>query len=85
MSIYIKGMEMPTDVTLLAISPDGTVDIISGQLDLSWETLKDKAICVPPHGRLIDANALCDGLVSNHPVVIHAKSAPTVIEAEDGE
>lgn len=56
--ILIRGMEMSTDVTLLAISPDGTVDIISGQPDLSWKTLKQKAISVPPHGRLIDAGAL---------------------------
>jgi hypothetical protein len=28
--------------------------------------------------RLIDANALCKGLVSNHPVVIAAKCAPTI-------
>lgn len=28
--------------------------------------------------RLIDADALCAGLVSNHPVVIYAKSEPTV-------
>lgn len=36
-----------------------------------------------PHGRLIDADALCDGLVSNHPVVIHANAAPTIIPAEE--
>lgn len=28
--------------------------------------------------RLIDANALCEGLVSNHPVVIAAKCAPVI-------
>lgn len=28
--------------------------------------------------RLIDADKLCEGLVENHPVVIHAKSAPTI-------
>lgn len=28
--------------------------------------------------RLIDADALCEGLASNHPVVIYAKSEPTV-------
>lgn len=28
--------------------------------------------------RLIDANALCKGLVSNHPVVIAAKCAPVI-------
>lgn len=28
--------------------------------------------------RLIDADALCEGLVSNHPVAIAAKCAPTI-------
>ena len=58
MSLLIKGMTMPKDVTLLAISPDGTVDIISGQPDLSWKTLEHKAISVPPHGKLGDLDAL---------------------------
>ena len=58
MSILIKGMEMPKDVTLIAISTDGTVDIISGQPDLSWVTLKDKAIPIPDHGDLIDRDEL---------------------------
>ena len=44
-------------------------------------------ICQLPegHGRLVDADALCDGLVSNHPVVIHAKNAPTIVPAEESE
>lgn len=28
--------------------------------------------------RIIDADALCEGLVTNHPVVIAAKCAPTI-------
>jgi hypothetical protein len=32
--------------------------------------------------RLIDANALCEGLVDNHPVVIYARNAPTVDAVE---
>lgn len=32
-----------------------------------------------PHGDLIDRDALCDGLVSNHPVVIYAKTAPVIV------
>ena len=56
--ILIRGIELPRDITLLAISQDGTVDIISGQPDLSWKTLKHKAISVPPQGRLGDLDAL---------------------------
>lgn len=32
--------------------------------------------------RLIDANALCEGLVENHPVSIYARNAPTVDAVE---
>ena len=55
--ILIKGMEMPTDRSRwVVIYPDGKVDY-SDKTD-EWETLKDKAISVPSHGRLIDADAL---------------------------
>ncbi len=38
------------------------------------------------HGRLIDENELCEGRVSNDPVVIAAKCATTIIEADrEGE
>lgn len=37
------------------------------------------------HGRLGDLDALCEGLVSNHPVVIHAKNAPTIVPADTAE
>lgn len=40
---------------------------------------------VPPHGRLIDADALCEGRVNNDNVVICAKSAPTIIPADPAE
>lgn len=91
--ILIKGMEMPKDVTLLAISPDGTVDIISGQPDLSWKTLKDKAISVPPHGRLVDADEMRDEwLINGENEYVYDTNAflesidnqPTVIPAELG-
>ena len=44
-------------------------------------------VCQLPegHGRLGDLDALCDGLVSNHPVVIHAKNAPTIVPADTAE
>ena len=39
-----------------------------------------------PHGRLIDADAMCEGRVRNDNVVICAKCAPTVIPASvEGE
>ena len=50
-----------------------------------WEKGTCPLIEIPPHGRLIDADALCEGRVSNDNVLICAKCAPTVIEAEEGE
>lgn len=93
MSVYIKGMEMPKycgecrfclDDSRIA---NGYCMYFHSRANL-YELRKDcPLVSVPPHGRLIDADALCEGLVSNHPVVIHAKCAPTIIPAdkEDGE
>jgi hypothetical protein len=90
MGIYIKGMEMPTTYPLtVTIYPDGQV--------LS-ETVgaKDKhgiAIHVPPHGRLIEKNAVFE-LIRSFPNVdrqlpVEFMKAlyelPTILEAEEGE
>lgn len=55
-SIYIRGMEMPKDGEILCIDiyPDGKV---SYHLDLKSREIAT-AIPVPPHGRLIDSDAL---------------------------
>lgn len=64
---YPNGREyISTDDGVICITPSATVG----------------AIEVLPHGRLIDADALCEGLVSNHPVVIHVKNADTIIPAD---
>ena len=50
MGVYINGMEMPTKgYRLILIHADGTVQSTDGETT---------AIPVPPHGRLIDADAL---------------------------
>ena len=57
MSIYIPGMEMPTDCSRwVVIYPDGKVDY-SDKTD-EWVTLDKVAIPVPPHGRLGDLDVL---------------------------
>lgn len=53
MSILIKNMEMPTSPVLFCIHPDGKV---FADLEGGWREYK--AIPVPPHGRLIDADTL---------------------------
>lgn len=56
MGVYIKGMDMPKDGEMLCINiyPDGKVCI---NLDLDCKQIAT-AVHVPPHGRLIDADAL---------------------------
>ena len=56
MSILIKGMEMPTEYPLwIVVSADGTVQY---NYFNEWKTAEEKAVSIPPHGRLIDADAL---------------------------
>lgn len=89
MSVLIRGMKMPTKYSIWAvIHPDGTVEYNTG--DEGWKTLKLSAVSVPPHGRLIDA----DALIQCHAVdkydwseavdVENIKYAPTIIPAEGG-
>lgn len=56
MSVLIKGIDMPKDGGLLCVNifPDGKVCI---NLDLECKRIAT-AVPVPPHGRLIDADAL---------------------------
>lgn len=42
-------------------------------------------VLVPSHGRLIDADAMCDGLALYNPIVIYAECMPTIIPAEESE
>lgn len=110
MSILIKGMEMPTScwpcpffhTSLHHIGDDEllerytclrtgerTEEIFNGRMD------NCPLVPIPPHGRLIDADAL---LKTNNPVgktmvfggqyvytENEIQAAPTIIEAEEGE
>ena len=89
MSILIKGMEMPKDGELLCINiyPNGKVCI---DMDLKCKQIAT-AVSVPPHGRLIDADALRDKWIwgdtdrlgyTECVEVIDIDNAPTIIEAE---
>lgn len=95
MGIYIKGMEMPKDGELLCINiyPDGKVCI---NLDLDCNQIAT-AVPVPPHGRLIDADAFFDFILNIYKnaqgdarkayrdVLDTIVAAGDVIEAEEGE
>ena len=81
MSILIKGMEMPTEdeEIIVRIDSSGTV-MTEYALPISWA----KAIPVPPHGRLIDADELANSIIG---AIYHSdlRDAPTIIPAEEGE
>lgn len=90
--IYIKGMEMPTDERVrVVIYQNGQVFVDHGTWFSEYE-----AISVPPHGRLIDADALIESFdpsdfwnpdaEDNCFAAVHVvNTAPTIIPAEEGE
>lgn len=89
--IYIN-MEMPEDSDMIVIYSDGTArKYLSYTRVIIDET---KAIPVPPHGRLVDADALrADWLENGENEYVYdtnafldsIDAAPTIIPAEDGE
>lgn len=93
MSVLIEGIELPKENQRglwVVIHADGTVEYNSG--DEGWKTLKQAALPVPKHGRLIDVDEL--PLEENVPTVMMHDSerwisayelamAPTVIPAEE--
>lgn len=92
MSILIKGMEMPKDrPQLLWVYPNGKALIVQSDVD-PWKELQ--AVPVPAHGRLIDADALCNRLEKAGKIkpylesglntaISFALTAPTIIPAEE--
>ena len=75
MGVYIKGVEMPTkkNGAVLIIYPNGKCAFEDGKTY--------QAVPVPPHGDLIDRDALPTSRVEWEDIV----NAPTIIEAEEGE
>ena len=94
MSILIKGMEMPEEDNWrsIRIYPDGTIGRPIGFGDYALVE-GAKAIPVPPHGRLIDADAIRADIDEKRPgrsyedawALTVLDSATTVLEAEEGE
>ena len=87
--IYIPGMEMPEDSDMIVIYSDGTT-----RKYLSYTKViidEAKAVTVPPHGRLIDADC-CNDYFYEHmsdDMMIAAMNAinemPTIIPADKEE
>ena len=87
MGIYIPNMEMPKEGDFIVIRHEGQAYYVSANPQNAYER---EAIPVPPHGRLIDADALTkqikrDGIASDPFVKIvcdYFKEAPTIIPAQ---
>ena len=68
MGVYIKDMEMPADHPLwIIVHSDGTVEAneVSPSRPVGWQTLRNAAVPVPSHGRLIDADELAALMYAN--------------------
>lgn len=97
MSVLIKGMEMPkteSEVLIIAIESNGSVYPVridgEGQpMIFPNEEMKNHAVPVPPHGRLIDADALLESDLGGEPYKSVVRrvlmQSPTIIPAEEGE
>jgi len=94
MSILIKGMEMPKrclDCPFLITRDNDDCILQSDEANAKFESWDDmKASCplieLPPHGRLIDADAIQDYNVETFGQrLLIIDTAPTVIEAEGSE
>lgn len=106
MGVYIKGMEMPKDCPMCIAAHYNKLDEFTGceivpgkkyavQRDAEYAKSSTRPdwcplFPVPPHGRLIDGDALIrEHRADNFDFAIYAcylvQNAPTVIEAEEGE
>lgn len=92
MAVLIKGMEMPESCWKCPFMYARVYCVVNSKLifdDDEYSELNKRYDGCPlaevpePHGRLIDADALCEGRVSNDNVVIYAKCAPTIIPASE--
>ena len=91
MGVYIKGMEMPKNCGYCPIrhlGGDGDECFLGAKIT-EYQTRPEDCplIPVPPHGRLIDADALIAAheQVCSLSMKFNLDLAPTIIEAEEGE
>ena len=85
MGVYVKGKEMPKTCCACFCARDNKCGITRYEPTFAeWyeDGVKDcPLVPVPPHGDLIDRDALPTGRVEWEDIVY----APTIIEAEEGE
>ena len=96
MSVLIRGMEMRKYPIVIRaqIDPDGIVWLGCLEKEGAWVKQESvKAVPVPPHGRLIDADEFFKALTMDDrvsiPEALHVQSilsdAPTIIPADPEE
>lgn len=93
MSVLVKGMDMPQagNWKTIRIYYEGTCAEPNWQGDCKYMQ-GCEAVSVPPHGRLIDADALMQQIEHDTPLSAvfektmrrYLYNAPTIIEAEEG-
>ena len=77
MSIIIKGMDMPKDLTSITVIMHGL------EWDYSQRVYRDNIVEIPtPHGRLIDKDAMPKGETYGE-LMWEIDHAPTILEAEE--
>lgn len=98
MKIYIKDMRMPKSCADCELFYDYYCCMITGTNAsmIDWETNQKKLpncplVEIPPHGRLIDADKLCEfyshpdnsgGDYTAYHFIEHINNCPTIIEAD---
>lgn len=100
MGILIKGMEMPTSCQSCFANEYQTCIFADKNASVNGKLLDCPLAPVPPHGRLIDADAFlrtirpicdedaykgCTFETVKRLMIEHINNAPTIIEAEEGE
>lgn len=94
MGVYIKGMAMPTLYRTYKVrfseSGDGKIIVGIANEDSTAYRPIGEVIPVPPHGRLIDADALIENCMKEDGFLAEmlfrkVNNAPTIIPAEEGE
>lgn len=68
--IYIPGVELPKEGHWLIITHDGEVQYVD--FTNPYRVLPEKAMEVPNHGKLVDADVLADRLEKDRTFILHA-------------
>ena len=92
MSVLIKGVELPKSCYECFLCDDECFGSYKCGLVKEWGSAESRAsdcpiVEIPPHGRLIDADALKPGFIGSYAYTNWSRyaviNAPTIIEAEE--